>query len=159
MATTPFGTIYGSQVQTAGDLDVRDVIFRNDYRASTTFSSSHTNYIYNSTNDTTEEATRISQKVDSLSTTGLVELRVRDGTEMTLGVQVQPSVLEFEGADTRCIFTPEGLKFNTDDASIFFGENQEFRIHYDSSTPPRLTFQSYSTLLNDYVTKFSVLNG
>ena len=158
MTTNPFGTVYGNQIATSGDLDVRDVIFQNDYRASTDFSSSHSNYVYNVTADTTEESTRITHKSDSLSTTGLVEMRVRDGTEMTLGVQVRPGVLELEGADTRSIFTPDGMKFNNDDASIFFGENQEFRIHYDSSIPPRLTFQYHNTSLDEYVTKFSVLN-
>lgn len=158
MSITPFGTIYGSQVQTSGDLDTRDVIFQNDYRVSTDFKTSHSNFVYNPTNDTTEESTRITQKSDGISSTGLVELRVRDNEEMTLGVQVRPSVLEFEGADTRAVFTPLGLRFNTDNACIFFGKNQEFRIHYVSDNPPRLAFQYYDSVLDDYVTKHSILN-
>ena len=158
MATNPFGTVYGAQVQESADLDTRDVIFQNDYRVSTDFKSSHSNFVYNVANDTTEESTRITQKSDGLYSTGLVEMRVRDNAEMTLGVQVRAGIVEVEGADTIGTFTTEGLRFNNDDACIFFGENQEFCIRFISSTPSRLSFQYYNTASQSYVTKMSVLN-
>lgn len=154
----PVGTVYGSRVESGGDIVQRDVGFRNDYRVSSNLNSTHKHFVYDPISNTTEESSRLKYAADETQTTGSVNMLVRDGSDMKYSFQAQPEVIAIESSETKASFTPIGLQFNSNDAGIYFGENQEFRIIFDSSSPSRLSFQNYITSTGTYVTKYSVVN-
>ena len=73
-------------------------------------------------------------------------------------LKVLPDVVAIESDTTTVSFTVAGMQFNSDDAGIYFGEEQEFRIMYESSTPSRLVFQNYDIASGTYITRYSVAN-
>ena len=56
-------------------------------------------------------------------------------------------------ATASATFNYTGLQFDTDDAAIYFGSAQEFRIKFSTGTPSLLQIQSYDSGAGDYVTR------
>lgn len=153
----PVGTVYGSKVETGGDVVQRDAVFGNDYRVSSTLKSSHSHFVHDPLLNTNEESSRIEYIADDTQSIGAVNVRVRDVDDMKSSFQAQPEIVAIESSETIASFNTSGMMFNSNDAGIYFGENQEFRIILDSSTPMRLAFQNYQSSSGTYVTKYSVV--
>ena len=149
--TLPTGAVYGSRVETAGDLTVGNITLSHSYRVSAKtgeqLRSSDSVFVSN------EEATRISSQVDAENTTGSLAIGVRQGDNVS-GILATTPTLTTLG--TKVNVDEKGLSFDSDNSCIFFGGEKTFRIKYELSTPPRLLFQ-YRSSSGDYVTKFSVL--
>lgn len=159
----PFGTVYGSKVSRSADVTSREPVFQNQYRViesdgSHTAKSSHGNFIYNSTNDTTEESTRVLMSTDSLQKTGAVSFKLRDDLSMVCALEFQPSLTTIQASGISTFFTPEGLKTNADESALYFGASQTFRIKLETGIPNRLLIQYYDSSSNEYKTKTSIVN-
>jgi hypothetical protein len=156
----PVGTVYGSKVDTAGDIVQRDVSFKEQYSVSGDNKSSHRHFVYNSALNTNEESSRIENFAHKTTrTTGEVIMRVRENIDyMKPILKVTPEVVVIESDTTTLSFAVAGMQFNSDDAGIYFGEEQEFRIIFDNSTPSRISFQNYDIATATYITRYSVAN-
>lgn len=159
MATTI--TLYGSQVQTSGDVFARDATFSEKLMTkeseNVTVKVDESAFVLDGTE--TNEYTRISHTYVGPDVSGNVVFRcLENGTsapELVTTLETYPTETSIvSGGVTRSIHN-DGLSCDSDDSSIFFGKNKVFRIKYTSEPPERLLFQYLDTDTDTYVTKFS----
>ena len=149
--TLPTGAVYGSRVETSGDISVGNITLSHSYRVcelGEILGSSDSVFV--SMDSGTIEATRISSQI--ANTTGTLAIGVRQDDKISGTLETSPTLTTISGA----VVDEKGLSF--DAACIYFGGEKTFRIKYDLSTPPRLLFQSLSSS-GEYVTKFSILKN
>lgn len=160
----PSGTVYASRVEASGDVVHNGTIFRNRHLVSSTSSTTSTDVAHYAHDETTGEVNQtssIQHRVDDFSTgsqSGTISLRVRDVSQMNAHVEITPGETRIGYGDGVSTIDVSGLRFNSDSAGLYFGENQEFRIVMIPDTPPRLGFQSYDSSTSQYVTKYSIVN-
>ena len=167
----PGGEDAASQVLSSGDLVVKDIVMR---------SSSHVNnkvvggvtsglssfYVFDSSDTSTTECSRISHKVDDALEQGSVDVSVlytdaglSQSMFTTLSSSASKTVFSCkdETSELNATIGSDGLSFDTDLGDIYFGGNKEFRIHYApavSLDPAMLQIQRLSG--GEYVTSMLV---
>lgn len=156
-----------SQVASSGDNIVKDVVYSNDYHIETGLSVSKSNYIIDSVADETQEFSRVVYGVSSVKENGIIyfqSLTTHSGTNVktipvTLSTTSESSNIITTNDDDQitATFGIDGLSFDNNTSSIFFGSNSTFRIKYEPTSPSRLLFQSYNTTSGEYDTKYSIL--
>lgn len=145
---------YGSQVLSSGDLVVRDTSSSSQYRVNTKLST-HSAYV---AGEVSQEATRLEHVFDEGTNSGRYKnscLR-SDGEFPTIATALESSPEEttISTNDTSATLS-QGLSFDSDEASIYFGVSKTFRIRFLSEDPKRLVFQYLEPSTSEYVTKLS----
>lgn len=126
-------------------------------------------WAHNTTDSTTEEMTRIVSSVDAATENGTISIGVRHN-DVSGNTYIEPTIQstydsttisaqDSNDATRSATFNSTGLIFDTDDASIYFGASQDFRIQYEEGTPSLLKIQAYDSTLGDYVTKQEFSNS
>lgn len=155
----PSGTIYASRVEESGDIVHGGTIFKNEYMVSTTFKANKAHFVHDTTIDEVYQTSSIQHESDATgANSGSIKLRVKESDKMNTHVDVRPGETRVGNGESVATVDVTGLRFNSDSAGLYFGENQEFRIVMTSDTPPRLRYQNYDSSTGEYVTKYSVLN-
>jgi len=120
-------------------------------------------WVHNTTDSTTKEVTRMVHTIDEASEEGTLSLGVRH-LDISGNVYIEPilqgsfdatsiSAQDAADATASATFNYNGLQFDTDDAAVYFGSAQEFRIKFTTGTPSLLQIQSYDSGAGDYVTR------
>lgn len=120
-------------------------------------------WVHNTTDSTTQEVSRMVHELDETSENATISIGVlhTDGAsnqfiEPTLAMRYDATVISAQDASdatASATFQSRGLSFDTDDAAIYFGSSQNFRIKFSDGTPSVLQIQSYDSGLLDYVTR------
>lgn len=171
----PGGVATASQVATAGDIVLRDLILKCSSQVTTKVSGDFTYglssyYVYNPITGTTLEATRVSHGINDAGDTGSMSFNVL--YTPSTGPQLIHNALEIEPSKTtistidssgalEATFDSSGLRFNSDFGDVYFGASQEFRIHYEPSSgnnPSMLQIQGYDSSTSGYVTRQLISN-
>lgn len=170
-ADFPGGDVTAAQVLSSGDVIVKDLIMRtssqvvNKVDGSTTYGLS-SYYVYDSSSGTTLECARISHGLNDTKDTGSVKFSVlyTDGLgdqSLIDTVTTDPAETSIRSktdtSDLTATFGTGGLHFNTDEGDIYFGEDKDFRIHFQEASgldPAMLQIQSLNG--STYVTRFLV---
>lgn len=171
----PGGVTTASQVATAGDIVLRDLILKCSNQVTTKVSGDFTYgissyYVYNPITGTTLEATRVSHGINDAGDTGSMSFNVL--YTPSTGPQLIHNALEIEPSKTtistidssgalEATFDSSGLRFNSDSGDVYFGASQEFRIHYEPSSgnnPSMLQIQGYDSSTSGYVTRQLISN-
>ena len=171
----PGGVTTASQVATAGDIVLRDLILKSSSQVTTKETGGYTYgntsyYVYDSVNGTTLEATRVIHGLDESGETGSMSFNVL--YTPSSGANVLHSALEIDPSETKiraidstgsldATFDVSGLRFNSNSGDVYFGASQEFRIHYEAASgndPSMLQIQGYSTDTGEYVTRQLITN-
>ena len=142
-----------SQVESSGDIVIKDIIYSNDHHI-----SEESVHISHSVLDSTEiqEFSRVTYGTDSSRENGVISFHTLS-TNSTTSAQTLPITLNTDAEKTQitstvddnqitATFGIDGLSFDSDTSSIFFGSERTFRIKYEPSTPARLLFQYYNTV-------------
>lgn len=125
-----------------------------------TYSSS---WVYDTEADTIAEATRIVHQIDEDSANGTISIGVRH-TDANSNTFIEPVVACTSGSTTisaqddsdntvSTTIDPTGISFDTDDACIYFGAAQKFRIIFRDGTPSTLAIESYDADTGTYMTR------
>lgn len=155
----PSGTIYASRVEESGDIVHGGTIFKNECLVSTTFKANKAHFVHDTDIDEVYQTSSIQHESDATgANSGSIKLRVKEEDKMNTHVDVRPGEIRVGNGESVATVDVSGLRFNSDSAGLYFGENQEFRIVMTSDTPPRLRYQNYDSSTGEYVTKYSVLN-
>lgn len=123
-------------------------------------------WIHNTTDSTTVEISRTTHQLDELSENATLSFGVlhtddanNKFVEPTLQMAYDNTTISTQDdndATTSATFKSDGLSFDTDDASIYFGADKNFRIRFASGTPSLLQIQSYDSVAGEYVTRQEV---
>lgn len=147
---------YGSQVLGSGDLVARDTSSSLQYRLNTK-SSTHSSYVTGEVGS--QEATRLEHAFDEGTNSGRYKkscLRSDGEYAPTIATAVESSPEETTiSTDDTSATLSQGLSFDSDEASIYFGVSKTFRIRFLSDDPKRLVFQYLEPSTSEYVTKLS----
>lgn len=171
----PGGVTTASQVATAGDIVLRDLILKCSNQVTTKVSGDFTYgissyYVYNPITGTTLEATRVSHGINDAGDTGSMSFNVlytpSTGTQLIHNaLEIEPSKTTISTIDSsgalEATFDSSGLRFNSDSGDVYFGASQEFRIHYEPSSgnnPSMLQIQGYDSSTSGYVTRQLISN-
>lgn len=167
----PGGNTYASQILTSGDMVVKDIIARSTYQVvekvagSVTYNVS-SYYIYDSSDSTTLECSRISHGLSDDKTEGSVVLSTLftngSGTKEvveTVNSTANSTVITARTTTDilRTTFDNTGLSFDTDTGAIYFGADRDFRIQFEDASgldPAMLKIQRLDG--TDYSTSFLV---
>ena len=167
----PGGNTYASQILTSGDMVVKDVIARSTYQVvekvagSVTYNIS-SYYVYDSSDSTTLECSRISHGLSDDKTEGSVNFSTLftngSGTkEVVETINSTPTSTVITARTTtdtlRTTFDNTGLSFDTDTGAIYFGADKDFRIQFEDASgldPAMLKIQRLDG--TDYSTSFLV---
>lgn len=126
-------------------------------------------WAHNTTDSTTEEMTRIISSVDADTENATISFGVRH-LDASGNTYIEPTIQSTYGSTTisaqdatdatrSATFNSTGLIFDTDDAAIYFGASQDFRLQYTEGTPSLLKIQAYDSVSGDYVTKQEFSNS
>ncbi len=156
---------YAQSVPTSGDLVVRDVTYGNDYRVrdidNADLTSSRSFFVYDDPD--VQEVSRVVHGLSSDLGSGSVAVQSLEtvGSDQSMPTTLSTSAqcTKILTGNTSATISTAGLSFSTDDAAIFFGGNQEFKIVFEPGTPSRLLMQAYDASSSSYVTKFSCLSS
>ncbi len=171
----PGGATTASQVLTSGDVVMRDLIMRSSYQVTEKVDGDYTYgqtsfFMYNSSANSTQEATRVTHFLDDGQTTGGVTIDVlytpsTGSAVLHRSVVIEPSETTFTTIDstttTAATFDTNGLRFNSNTADVYFGESQDFRIHYEPASgndPSMLQIQGYDSTSDSYITRQLITN-
>lgn len=131
-----------------------------DGEKGSTYSSA---WVHNTTDSTTQEVSRMVHELDETSENATISIGVlhtdasdNQFIEPTLAMTYDATVISAQDsadATASATFQSTGLSFDTDDAAIYFGSAQNFRIKFSDGTPSVLQIQSYDSDLLDYVTR------
>lgn len=174
-ALFPGGTVTASQILTAGDVVIRDLIMRSSYQITEKVDGEYTYgkssyYVYNPVANTTLEATRIGHGLNDDETAGSMTMDVlyteSNGNKIlhrALAISPNETVIQMidNSSSLTATFDVNGLRFNSDSGDIYFGENQTFRIHYEPESgndPAMLQIQGYDTVSSSYITRQLITN-
>ena len=171
-ASFPGGTTEAEKVLSAGDLVVKDVIARATYHVvekvvgDTTYNISSF-FVYDSSENSTQECSRISHGLSDDKLEGSVNFsvlftnNVGDKTMVdTINSKPSETVIttRTETEETlKTTFDETGISFDTDTGGIYFGASKDFRIQYQEVNgldPAMLKIQRLDG--TDYVTSFLV---
>ncbi|CAN0567631.1 unnamed protein product [Ectocarpus sp. 12 AP-2014] len=159
-ASNVLGTL-GSQFAKNVTCSVINVVGSKTTGASgNTYSSS---WVYDTETDTIAEATRIVHTIDEDSANGTISIGVRH-TDANSNTFIEPVVACASGSTTisaqddsdntvSTTIDPTGISFDTDDACIYFGAAQKFRIIFRDGTPSTLAIESYDADSGTYMTR------
>ncbi|CBN80354.1 EsV-1-50 [Ectocarpus siliculosus] len=159
-ASNVVGTL-GSQFAKNYTCNVMNVVGSKTTGASgETYSSS---WVYDTAADTIAEATRIVHTIDEDSANGTISIGVRH-TDANSNTFIEPVVACASGSTTisaqddsdntvSTTIDPTGISFDTDDACIYFGAAQKFRIIFRDGTPSTLAIESYDADSGTYMTR------
>jgi len=136
------------------------VTTRTNVTSASTYSSA---WAHNTTDAETDEITRIVHTMSDDGNEGTMSLGVRH-LDISGNVYIEPilqgsfdatsiSAQDASDATASATFNYNGLQFDTEDAAVYFGSSQEFRIKFTSGTPGLLQIQSYDSGANGYVTR------
>ena len=167
----PGGDAYASQILSAGDLVVRDLVMRSSSQVVEKVSGDTTYgknsfFVYDPTAGTTKEVSRISHGLDDAGETGSVsiDLLYTDSLAVESIVNTfttKPSSTTITSRDDvetiSATFDSGGLSFDSDSGAIYFGAGKEFRIQYTDAIgldPSMLKIESISG--TDYLTRFLI---
>ena len=153
-----------SQVESSGDIVIKDIVYANDIHVSEE-SVSKSHYVLDSTE--IQEFSRVTYGTDSSRENGVISFHTLS-TNSTTSSQTLPITINTDAEKTQitstvddnqitATFGIDGLSFDSDTSSIFFGPERTFRIKYEPSTPARLLFQYYNTVSGEYETKNSII--
>lgn len=164
--TFPGGTSDATTVQNAGDVIVRDVVMRDLYQVGekvagdTTYLASSF-FVYDPSDDTTTECSRLSAGLSDAKDTGSVSVDVLYSSSLKRTFETNRSETNISSTDgtdgITATFNSAGLYFDSDKGDIYFGAGKDFRIHFsgvDGLDPAMLQIQSLDGA--DYVTRFLV---
>lgn len=121
-------------------------------------------WVHNTTDSTTMEITRMIHTLDEASENATLSLGVLH-TDSNSNTFIEPCVqcsydattISAQNANdvtTSATFQSTGLSFDTDEASIYFGANQTFRIAFTDGTPATLKIESLDSVSGEYLTRF-----
>lgn len=153
-------------VQNAGDVIVRDIVMRDLYQVAdkvpgdTTYVA-NSFFVYDSSDNSTTECSRMSSGLNDGKDTGSVSIDVLYSSGLKRTFETTPAstnISSTNGADdTTATFAPTGLHFDSDKGDIYFGADKDFRIHFSDVNgldPAMLQIQSLSG--SEYITRFLV---
>lgn len=121
-------------------------------------------WVHNTTDSTTMEITRMVHTLDETSENATLSLGVLH-TDANSNQFLEPviqstydattiSAQDANDATASATFQSTGLSFDTDEASIYFGANQTFRIAFTDGTPSTLKIESLDSVSGEYLTRF-----
>ncbi|ACH46817.1 unknown [Feldmannia species virus] len=120
-------------------------------------------WIHNTDDSSTLEVSRMVHEVDEDSANATLSLGVlhtdssnQKFIEPALSLQATATTISAQNDDeqtTSATFQSTGLSFDTDDAAIYFGSSQNFRIKFSSGTPSVLQIQSFDDASDSYITR------
>lgn len=120
-------------------------------------------WVHNTTDSSTQEVSRMVHELDETSENATISIGVlhtdassNQFIEPTLAMRYDATVISTQDASdatASATFQSTGLSFDSDQASIYFGAAQNFRIKFEDGTPSVLQIQSYDSGLGDYVTR------
>ena len=128
-----------------------------------TGSTSSSSWVYDTDADTIAEATRMVHTMDETSGSATLSIGVRH-TDANANAFIEPviecaptstTISAQDGSDNTVSTTVDstGISFDTDDASIYFGAAQKFRIIFRDGTPSTLAIESYDSTTGTYMTR------
>lgn len=134
-----------------------------DLESTSTYNST---WAHNTDDNTTVEMTRMVHTIDEASANATLSLGVRH-LDASSNYYIEPiiqgsydattiSSQDAADATASATFTYEGLRFDTEDAAVYFGASQEFRIRFVSGTPSFLQMQSYDSGSTSYITRMEI---
>lgn len=162
----PGGVTDATTVQNAGDVVVRDIVLRDLYQvgdkvAGDTTYVANSFFVYDSSDNSTTECSRLSSGLNDAKDTGSVSIDVLYSSSLKRTFETTPSATNISstnGSDhTTATFASTGLYFDSDKGDIYFGADKDFRIHFadvEGLDPAMLQIQSLSG--GDYVTRFLI---
>lgn len=162
----PGGDADATIVRSAGDVVIRDLVLRDLYQVGDKLSGETTYlrnsfFVYDSSDNSTTECSRVSAGLSDDKTTGSVSIDVRNSSGLKRTFETTPnetSISSTDGTDDiTATFASTGLHFDSDKGDIYFGADRDFRIHFadvDGLDPAMLQIQSLSS--TGYVTRFLV---
>jgi hypothetical protein len=110
-----------------------------------------------------KEISRIVQSVDSGTTSGTISLgvlRTNGGDsfiEPTIETSYNQTLITTQDATgssvTVATIANDGISFDSDSASMYFGASKIFRFRYYDGAVPTLKLEAYDTASSSYVTK------
>lgn len=162
----PGGTADATTVMSSGDVIVRDIVMRDLYQvgekvAGDTTYVSNSFFVYDPSDDSTTECSRLSAGLNDAKDTGSVSIDVLYASSLKRTFETnaaETNISSTDGTDDiTATFTSAGLYFDSDKGDIYFGADKDFRIHYQAAEtldPAMLTIQSLSGA--DYVTRFLI---
>lgn len=167
----PTGTIYGSRVSSSGDKLVNDMNIKNlylvdEFYIGSTSSTSSSYFVNDSTTTTAHESSRLSYTVSGTKENGGIDIKSLKTDVNDNSIQFMPSTISTAASssiinsnDIEAKFSSDGISFNSDDYSIFFGSSKTFRIKFfpGGVNTARLVIQYLDELSGTYVTKMSIL--
>lgn len=170
----PGGDAVASQVLTSGDVVIKDLVMMSSRQVVEKVSGTVTyginsHYVYDSSTGVAVECARTSHGLSDDGKTGIVKFSVLktdpDGeTDMVDALEIEPSKTSIrsktESGELTATFDTTGLHFDTDLGDIYFGEDRDFRIHYQPESgldPSMLQIQSIDVSDgSEYVTRFLI---
>lgn len=165
-ATTALDVVtdLGSQFAKNVTCNVLNVVGAKTTGASgTTYSSG---WIHNTDTSTTTETTRIVHTLDDNEENGTISIGVLH-TDLSSNTFIEPviqcsydsttiSAQDASDNTTSTTINSTGLSFDSDDAAIYFGASQTFRIKFTDGTPAVLSFESYDSGSGSYVVRTEI---
>ena len=120
-------------------------------------------WMYDETLDTIAEQTRIVHTMDSAGENATISIGVlhtdaNSNRFIEPVIQSSPDATIISAQDasdnvSSATISSSGLSFDTDEASVYFGAGQEFRLIFLPGTPNILSVQSYDTSSGSYVSR------
>lgn len=168
----PGGTITAEQVQTSGDLVMKDLLCRSMSQVTSKVIGDvsygvSSFFVYDSLTSSSLECTRMSHGLSDNKETGSITMNVLytnpssvQSIVQSIGTSAENTSFTARTDDTdelTSTFGVDGLSFDTNEGNIFFGSGKEFRIHYEESAgldPATLQIQKLSG--GSYVSSFIV---
>lgn len=151
-------------VSSSGDKLIKDLNFRNlhmvsDFNTGEQMSTISSCFVYDPSTTSENEVTRITHTITGTKESGSIDVNVFDSasSEMVNVISSNATATDINSGEISSSFNSDGLSFNSDDCSIFFGESKTFRMKFISGSVPRLVFQYLDTESGEYVTKSSIL--
>ena len=125
--------------------------------------TSSSSWMYDTDADTIAEATRIVHTIDEASASGTLSIGVRH-TDAQSNAFIEPVITCASGSTTisaqddsdntvSTTIDPNGISFDTNDACIYFGAAQKFRIIFRDGSPSTLAIESYDADSGTYLTR------
>ena len=162
----PGGDVDATTVQNSGDVIVRDVVLRDLYQVGNKVSGETTYlansfFVYDSSDNTTTECSRVSAGLNDTKDSGSVSIDVLHSASLKRTFETNPvetNISSTNGSDdTTATFATTGLHFDSDKGDIYFGADKDFRIHFadvDGLDPAMLQIQSLAG--GEYITRFLI---
>lgn len=162
----PGGDTDATTIRSAGDVVIRDLVLRDLYQVGDKVTGDTTYvansfFVYDSSDNSTTECSRVSAGLSDDKTTGSVSIDVLNSSSLKRTFETTPNETNISSTngpdDTTATFASTGLHFDSDKGDIYFGADRDFRIHFsdvDGLDPAMLQIQSLSG--SEYITRFLI---